>query len=71
MEKSEITKKAIFTLRWSVNIEFYIFTSDNIYIIFHQYFPVFHYFVYNKAGLATNHNSFQEIMSGNSILVNI
>ena len=31
MEKSEvIQKKVIFTLRWSVDIKLYIFTSENI-----------------------------------------
>ena len=30
MEKSEVNKKVIFSLRWSVDIKFYIFTSKNI-----------------------------------------
>ena len=48
MEKSEVIQKVICTLWWSENIRFYIFTSENInlYIIYQQYFPVFHYFVY-------------------------
>ena len=41
------SKKIIFSLWWSVDIKFYIFTSENIKL-FHQYFPVFHYFVYNN-----------------------
>ena len=30
MEKSEVIQKIIFTFRWSENIKFYIFTSENI-----------------------------------------
>ena len=30
MEKLEVTQKVICTLRWSENIRFYIFTSENI-----------------------------------------
>ena len=45
MEKSEvIKKKVIFSLRWSENINFYIFTSENIkYTIY--FINIFLYFI--------------------------
>ena len=43
MEMSEVIQKIIFTFRWSENVKFYIFTSENIkYTIY--FINIFLYF---------------------------